>query len=451
MWSPNEPLRPAQKDLLAKLRGGGCFAAVFPTGYGKSLCFQFPALQWGWRILVVEPLLALMDEQASRARALGLRCIALHSLQSREERARERGALEAGAWDILFASPERLVAWDQDGTLACLLNKIDLLVVDEAHCQIPWSEFRPSYKFLPRIVQALRRRQRAVLALSATLGPELLASISESWGENPEVLRLPLGRENIFLQLHPCSSNAERWFYLFSELAQMSAASSALIYCRSRSQTEEISSVLEAAGLNANPYHAGLPGPVRRSRAESFLEGRVPILVATNAFGMGMDPQRVRLVAHWGMPEALEDYWQEVGRAGRDGKPARAIALVGFWDVLRLRRNVSKQGRVQTVLSYLSSNQCRRVFLEMVLGGGSSERCGACDQCAPNHNLFFSGQRNSIWWLRYLRYLEKNLENSRSCQGSFGEEYARAAPNLPSHEVPVHFVEKNLDRKLLSS
>lgn len=396
------------------MRRPGAYVGIFPTGFGKSLCFQYPVSAWRWRVLVVEPLVAIMDEQVERAKAMGIRALAIHSSQSPEERLESERRLRESSWDLLFVSAERLGVWEQKGMLEKILGGIDLFVVDEAHCIIPWAKFRPAYRNLAGIVRAVRRQGKSVLALTATLSPEWLRELSEQWGERFSVLRMPLGRENIRVVVRACESLEARWVYLHQELSQRELSRSSIIYCRSREQTEDLALHLFACGMGAAAYHAGQPAEQKRATARDFRAGRIPILVATSAFGMGMDPPSVGLVLHWSPPESLEDYWQEVGRGGRDGGSTKAVLLVGYWDLARhVVAYPGKEGE-SPLWNYIAAHECRKRRIAIALGCEQSENCGICDRCFSKQNLFCEKKdTEELWWIRHFRLRQERKNSER--------------------------------------
>lgn len=320
--------RPGQRALIEAVLAGRDALGVLPTGGGKSLCYQVPAAARGGLSVVVTPLLSLIDDQVGRARALGFRAEGLGSTRAP---GRNRAALEAaarGELDLLFLAPERL---EQEPVRRLLrAGTVSLAVVDEAHCISLWgNDFRPSYR---RLGEALARpRTFPVLALTATATPAVRLDVARVLDlRAPEQVVLSFDRPNLSWTVVRCAGPGVKRDVLLPALRRALAEapwSSAIVYAGTRRAVRAVHAELARGGLEARPYHAGLDAPLRLEAQRWFLEARHPVLVATNAFGMGIDRPDVRLVAHHSVPASLEAYYQEAGRAGRDGRPARVLAL----------------------------------------------------------------------------------------------------------------------------
>jgi ATP-dependent DNA helicase RecQ len=317
--------RPAQARVLRSVFAGLDTLAILPTGGGKSICFQIPALVFGGLTLVISPLISLMQDQIAAALARGIPAGGLNSSQSEAEQRAVWEALRQGTLRLLYVSPERLrrlSAELRDGRI-----RPDLLAVDEAHCITEWGhDFRPSYRTLQGSRYRLGRPQTIALTGSAT--PTVRQDIVRALGFSPERRAVHLGsfdRPNLWFGVVQVESERERLRALFDLLRgddQM-----AIVYVSTRGLAEAVAGALRTAGHRAEPYHAGLSKSRRAATLEGFLDDRLDVVVATCAFGMGIDKPNVRLVVHWTLPPTPEAYYQEAGRAGRDGEFARCVLL----------------------------------------------------------------------------------------------------------------------------
>ncbi len=319
--------RPGQEELVRAVLAGRDALGVLPTGGGKSVCYQVPALALGGLTLVITPLVSLMEDQVRRAVAAGLR--AAHMSAGQEASAR-RGTLErarSGGLDILFVAPERL-------SLAGFLDALGpaavrLLAVDEAHCISEWGhDFRPSYREIGRV---RARIPAPVLALTATATPGVREDVAVSLGlRDPLVVVRSFDRPNLSWAVVPAGRYAQRARRVGRLLRRI--AGSAIVYAPTRRTADDVRDALASLGIVTEAYHAGLDAPERTRVQDAFMGGRCRVVVATNAFGMGIDKADVRLVAHIQLPGTLEAYYQEAGRAGRDGEPSWCVAFHGPGD-----------------------------------------------------------------------------------------------------------------------
>ena len=309
--------RAGQAAVIAQLLAGHSALAVFPTGSGKSLCYQLPALLLEGLTVVVSPLIALMKDQVDFLLARGIAAARLDSSVSREVFEEIQSALRARSLKLLYVAPERFA---NERFLAQLKTlRIDLLVIDEAHCISEWGHnFRPDYLKLGKIRKQLGVKR--LLALTATATPKVEADIRKRFGiAKADVVKLSFHRPNLDLRITPCQA-AERKQLLLDRLA--AHGSPAVVYVTRQETAEEVATFLSKHGLSARAYHAGLRSELRREIQEEFMGGAVDTVVATIAFGMGVDKADIRAVIHYNMPKSLEGYTQEIGRAGRDGLPA---------------------------------------------------------------------------------------------------------------------------------
>jgi len=314
--------RPGQEELVRAVISGRDALGVLPTGGGKSVCYQIPALAMGGLTLVITPLVSLMEDQVGRAVAAGLRAAHLSSSQGADQRRQTLGRARDGGLDILFVAPERLELEAFRSVVAGV--DVRLLAVDEAHCISEWGhDFRPAY----RRIGVLRPLLRCpTLALTATATPAVRDDVAESLAlERPFTVVRSFDRPNLSWSVLRGGSLRERASATYRLLRRASGC--AVVYAPTRRAVERVRDGLASRGLAAEAYHAGLSGAERTRVQSSFMEGRCRIVVATNAFGMGIDKPDVRTVVHIHLPGTLESYYQEAGRAGRDGGPARCVAF----------------------------------------------------------------------------------------------------------------------------
>lgn len=314
--------RPGQEAVIDRLLPGRSVLALFPTGAGKSLCFQLPALLLDGLTLVVSPLIALMKDQVETLRAAGLPAERLDSTLSPEEVKRVYSGMEEGSVRLLFVSPERLANEAFRRRLESL--RIALFAVDEAHCLSEWGHnFRPDYLRLPDLASSLGAER--VLALTATATPPVAAEIRRRFGiADEDQVQTPFYRPNLRFRVKRCESS-RRDGELVALLGEEPGA--AIVYVTLQESSERVAGVLRRAGIQARAYHAGMRDEDRSEVQESFMRGGLPVVVATIAFGMGVDKADVRRVIHYNLPKSLENYVQESGRAGRDGLPAECTIL----------------------------------------------------------------------------------------------------------------------------
>jgi ATP-dependent DNA helicase RecQ len=376
-----------RRAVLAALRGRDCLA-VLPTGGGKSLCYQVPALTLPGLTLVVSPLISLMQDQVTALRNRGVAAAYLSSTQQPRVRSAVLESLGAGRLKLLYAAPERL------GSLVSLLARrgVALLAVDEAHCISEWGhDFRPHYRSIGRYRVALGRPP--VTALTATATPQTLGDITRVLGlKRPVRIAQSFDRPNLRFSARRFGDNSAPLRVLVGLLR--AATGSAIAYVPTRNQADGVAAVLREWGFAALPYHAALPAASRRGLLARFLDGRTRVMVATNAFGMGIDKPDVRLVAHMGVPPRPEAYFQEAGRAGRDGLPARCVMLWSKGDLMlaaklagvdRAASPAQREARrraLATMRRYVHTRGCRRRVLLSYLGERLA-RCSGCDGCGP--------------------------------------------------------------------
>ena len=349
-----EGFRPGQREAVRAALDGRDSLIVMPTGGGKSLCYQLPGLASATLTIVVSPLIALMADQVKRLRSEGHPAVMFASGLSEEDAAASWQAVRDGTARIAYCSPERFGSAAFMNLVAS--REVDLLAIDEAHCLSEWGhDFRPDYLRLPKVAEKLGRPP--VMACTATATPQVADEIAEKMGmREPVEIHSGFDRPNLSfdtIALEGKGSKARKQALLEAGLSDPGNRP-AIVYCGTRKSTEELADDLRAAGLSAVGYHAGMPPDERASAQHRFMEGDVEVVVATNAFGMGIDKADVRSVWHWAIPSSVEAYYQEAGRAGRDGAPARAVLLAMRADLGRLVRfNEQRKVDPEEVLAFV--------------------------------------------------------------------------------------------------
>jgi len=358
--------RSSQLRVLAPLLGGRHVLAVLPTGAGKSLCYQVPALLAEGLTLVVSPLISLMQDQVASLRKRGIAAAYLNSTLAPADR---RTILElslSGQVRLLYCAPERLASLSRLVRDAGV--RVPLLAVDEAHCIVEWGNaFRPVYRQLGEFRYHLREPQTLALTGSAT--PTTRREILDVLRiPRAEVVAASFDRPNLRFEVERVKDDRDRYARLVRALVE--ADGQAIVYAPTRRLTELVTRALRLRGLKAAPYHAGLDADIRKPVLGAFLHDRAPVMVATSAFGMGIDKPDVRLVLHWGPPRTLESYYQEAGRAGRDGRAS-------ICRVLWRREDLSWGDTTSEMRRYVEQRRCRRRMLLEHFG----ERLGTCSGC----------------------------------------------------------------------
>ena len=380
-----ESFRPGQEPVIDAVLDGRDALAVMPTGGGKSLCFQVPALVLGGLTVVVSPLVALMQDQVAALRLAGVAAAAIHSLNSRADNVAAWRRVAAGEIRLLYLAPERLMTERMLAALSRL--RLSLIAVDEAHCISQWGpSFRPEYAALA----ALRARFAGVpiLALTATADAVTRDDIASRLLA-PDAMQFVAGfdRPNIRLAVEPRNGPRRQ---LLSFLAER-RGESGIVYCLSRRKVEETAAMLRGEGFRALPYHAGMSAEARTANQDVFIAEPGVVIVATIAFGMGIDKPDVRYVFHTDIPSGIEAYYQEIGRAARDGAPGEARMLYGLDDIRMRRMFIDDEDsdddhkrrahrRLDALLGYCETPGCRRVTL-LAYFGERIEPCGNCDTC----------------------------------------------------------------------
>jgi ATP-dependent DNA helicase RecQ len=388
-----DAFRPGQAEIIEAVLAGENVLAVMPTGSGKSLCYQLPAILRPGLTVVVSPLIALMRDQVGQLKELGIEAASLNSSIDYDESRAIRRSLLDGRLKLLYVAPERLTRPD----MIEMLDEVGvgLLAIDEAHCVSQWGhDFRPEYLRLGDIAQQIRCLQ--TMALTATADAPTRADIVEKlFRRTPKTFVRSFDRPNLHLAMQPKDS-ARKQIAAFLDTRR---GQSGIVYCASRKKTEELATHLGLAGYRALPYHAGMAQADRDANQDVFMQEDGIVIVATVAFGMGIDKPDVRFVAHVDLPSNVEAYYQEIGRAGRDGLPADTLTLYGL-DDMRLRRLQIEEGeageerkrierqRFNALVALCESPRCRRQTLLAYFGETSDMRCERCDLCQGNVEVF---------------------------------------------------------------
>ena len=418
-----------QERIMMHLIEGGNAFVLMPTGGGKSLCYQLPALVMPGTAIVVSPLIALMKNQVDAIRGFvaGSEGVAhfLNSSLSKSQIQEVKDDLLSGVTKLLYVAPESLTKED---TVALLKQiKISFYAIDEAHCISEWGhDFRPEYRNIRSIVEKLG--VAPIIALTATATPKVQADIQKNLNMmDAKVFKSSFNRPNLYYEIRD-KVNVRRELIKF---IKENPGKSGIIYCLSRKKTEEIAEFLTVNGIKALPYHAGMDAATRARNQDMFLMEEVDVIVATIAFGMGIDKPDVRFVIHYDIPKSLEGYYQETGRAGRDGKEGICITFYSYKDILKLEKfmqgkplseqEIGKQLLLETV-AYAESNRCRRKILLNYFGEDyPQDNCCNCDNCLHPQKLFEGKE-----------YLETVLELVDSMQENFKADHLA---NILSGEI----------------
>ena len=387
-----DDFRGLQEDVVREVVAGGDALVLMPTGGGKSLCYQIPALLRDGVAIVVSPLIALMQDQVDALEEVGVRAAFLNSTQTPEAAGRVRSALRRGELDLLYVAPERLLMPSMLDFLDTLT--LSLFAIDEAHCVSIWGhDFRPEYGAL----SILRERWPEVprIALTATADPRTREEIVEKLLRHPKEFIASFDRPNIFYRIVDKRRVREQ---LLAFIRNEHPRDCGIVYCIARRTCEEIAAYLAANGVKALYYHAGLTAQERAERLALFQREDDIVVVATIAFGMGIDKPNVRFVAHGDMPKSIEGYFQETGRAGRDGLPADAWMAYGLTDIVNQRYFIEQSDadelhkqlatqKLDAMLGLAEAPDCRRVRL-LAYFGEASQPCGHCDNCVNPPELW---------------------------------------------------------------
>ena len=406
-----------QEKIITHLIEGNNAFVLMPTGGGKSMCYQLPALLMPGTAIVVSPLIALMKNQVDAIRGFisGSDGVAhfLNSSLNKAQIQEVKDDLLSGVTKLLYVAPESLT---KDETVALLRQiHISFYAIDEAHCISEWGhDFRPEYRHIRRIVDELG--SAPIIALTATATPKVQADIQKNLCMmDAKVFKSSFNRPNLYYEVRDKVNVKKEMIRFIKE----NEGKSGIIYCLSRKKTEEIAEFLNVNGIKALPYHAGMDAATRAKNQDMFLMEEVDVIVATIAFGMGIDKPDVRFVIHYDIPKSLEGYYQETGRAGRDGQEGKCITFYSYKDILKLEKfmqgkplseqEIGKQLLLETV-AYAESNRCRRKILLNYFGEDyPQENCGNCDNCLHPKKLF-EGQEYLATVLELVDSMKENFK-----------------------------------------
>ena len=406
-----------QEAIIKHLLNGNDAFVLMPTGGGKSLCYQLPALCMPGTAIVVSPLIALMKNQVDAIRGFVHNCEGvahfLNSSLNKTQINEVKDDLLKGVTKLLYVAPESLTKEENVTFLRKI--KISFYARDEAHCISEWGhDFRPEYRRIHEIINQIGAAP--IIALTATATPKVQSDIQKNLGmTDAKVFKSSFNRPNLYYELRDKSNPKKEIIKFIKE----NPGKSGIIYCLSRKKVEEIAELLNINGIRALPYHAGLDAATRAANQDSFLLEKVDVIVATIAFGMGIDKPDVRFVIHYDIPKSLEGYYQETGRAGRDGEEGKCIAFYSYKDILKLEKfmqgkpiseqEIGKQ-LLLDVVAYSESNQCRRKVLLNYFGEDYPEKnCGCCDNCIHPKKQF-DGQEEMLLVIELINSLKENFK-----------------------------------------
>ena len=394
-WFGYDSFRPGQRDVVDTILSGRDCLAVLPTGAGKSICFQVPALMQTGLTFVISPLISLMEDQVAHLQQNNSPAVCINSGMSKHTYNEVMYDIHTGVYKLVYLSPERL---QNDRFIRfALQNPPDFVVVDEAHCVSQWGhDFRPSYLKIRDFVDQLRKRP-LYAAFTATATPVVRQDIVSSLGlAHPPVIIRSFDRPNLFFAK---KSPADKDRALLDELEKVKGRSG-IVYCSTHKNVERCFRLLRQHGYSAARYHAGLSVGERTATQDAFINGQVQIIVATSAFGMGVDKGDIAFVINYNMPQSLEEYYQEAGRAGRNGEDAQCTLFYGSEDLRvgkALAQQLDKPERALRLLAamwdYCCYNGCLRNYILRYFGEKAENNCGKCGYCC-----------SSVWWKQFADF-----------------------------------------------
>ena len=389
-----DSFKPGQEETTQAILGGKDVLAVMPTGSGKSICYQVPAMLLSGITIVISPLISLMQDQVTTLNEAGIHAGYINSSLTEAQISKVYARALEGIYKILYVAPERLESYEF--TNFARKVEISMVTVDEAHCISQWGQdFRPSYLKIVDFIDGLRKRP-VVSAFTATATEEVKTDISCVLKlQNPKVVVTGFDRENLYFDVETTRSKDD----YVSEYIQKHPGDSGIIYCATRKNVDSLFELLSSAGISVARYHAGMDNEDRKESQNDFIYDRTPVIVATNAFGMGIDKSNVRFVIHYNMPQSMENYYQEAGRAGRDGEPSQCILLFSAQDIMinkflldhkdftdipdediaLIKQRDAK--RLQVMEAYCRTSGCLRNYILEYFGEKRGEPCGSCGNC----------------------------------------------------------------------
>lgn len=384
-----ESFRPGQEDIIDAILSHRDALGIMPTGGGKSICYQVPALVLEGTTIVVSPLIALMKDQVDGLNEMGVSATFINSTLSTEETRRRFEEIMAGRHKVIYVAPERLMT-DSFIRLTYYME-INFIAIDEAHCISQWGhDFRPSYRDIPKFIALLEKRP-VVSAFTATATAYVIDEIKNHLGlQKPYELIAGFDRPNL---MYKVLKPTDKFRYVKEYLTDQFTEGSGVIYCATRKTVESLSEKLKKAGFSADGYHGGMASETRNRIQDDFMMDRTKIMVATNAFGMGIDKPDVRFVIHYNMPKNMEAYYQEAGRAGRDGRPSDCFLIYSPSDIVKqklmiaqnstsIERDKIQYENLQTLVNYCHTTSCLRNEIRTYFGEEVGEdNCDSCGNC----------------------------------------------------------------------
>jgi ATP-dependent DNA helicase RecQ len=382
--------KPGQKLIIDEILSGHDVLGIMPTGAGKSLCFQIPALALEGTAIVISPLISLMKDQVDTLNEMGIKAAFINSSLKAQEYRDIIAKAQNGEYKLIYIAPERLETesfWELLTQLS-----ISLIAVDEAHCISEWGhDFRPSYTKIATMIGKLTIRP-AVVALTATATIQVKEDIVRLLKlQQPYVLITGFDRENLYFEVHKPTNKSD--FLL--KYIKKNGANSGIVYCSTRKTVDSVCKKLNEHGITAARYHAGLTDGERIANQEAFIFDKVQVIVATNAFGMGIDKSNIRYVIHYNMPKTMENYYQEAGRAGRDGEKAECMLFYSAADIITNKLLIENSGsnvdktneykKLQEMVDYCNTDSCLRKYILSYFGENNSPKmCDNCGNCVGN-------------------------------------------------------------------
>lgn len=403
-----------QEVIVDNILGGKNTFVIMSTGAGKSLCYQLPAVIKSGTAIVISPLIALMKNQVDQMNAFGVSAYFLNSTLSKSETNKVKKEVLSGDAKLLYVAPESLTKEEN----IAFLKEADLsfVAIDEAHCISEWGhDFRPEYRRIKSIIAQIGP-DLPIIALTATATPKVQQDIQRNLQmEEADLFKSSFNRPNLYYEVRPKVKNETKKQVI--KYIKTQKGNSGVIYCLSRKKVEEIAELLQVNGVKAAPYHAGLDANVRVKNQDDFLNEEVDVIVATIAFGMGIDKPDVRYVIHYDVPKSLEGYYQETGRAGRDGLEGHCLMFYRYEDIVKLEKfnkdkpvNERENAKVllQEMASYAESSVCRRRVLLHYFGESLDKDCGFCDNCKKPKEIF-EGKKHLVLAIEAVKQTQQRF------------------------------------------
>ena len=406
-----DEFRPLQAEIIDRVLNREDALVIMPTGGGKSICYQIPAMIFSSLTVVVSPLISLMKDQVEQLAELGVPAVCLNSSISPEEYGKNISLIKQGGTNLLYVAPETLL---KSGVLDLLSSAgVSCLAIDEAHCISEWGhDFRPEYRQLAGVRSCLSNPVCIALTATATLRVRQDIINSLNFASSNEYIS-SFDRENLFIRIVPKTDPADQTVSFIEQFPHQSG----IIYCFSRRQVEDLSRMLEEKGFSVRPYHAGLSDEERKENQELFIKDDVLIIVATIAFGMGINKPNVRFVIHYDLPKNIESYYQEIGRSGRDGLRSECMMLFSYGDIQKIKYFINQKPahekrvaniHLQALLKFAETDTCRRIPLLGYFGEKYSlKECGMCDNCLSEKKEF---KDITVYAQKYLSCVKRTGE-----------------------------------------